>query len=52
MGSNTPIGDLFTVPILYSMDKHETKSGHMIEIVPTDNPRPHAWEKGPISNFS
>lgn len=51
MGSDIPTWDLFTVPILYSMDKHETKGGHMTETMPINKPRPLAWEKGSISNF-
>ncbi|KAK9989376.1 hypothetical protein SO802_029615 [Lithocarpus litseifolius] len=52
MGSDIPNGDhLFTVPILFSVGKHATKGGHVTETVPTDKSRPHAWNKGPSSNF-
>lgn len=51
MGSDTPTEYLFAVPILYSLDRHEIKDGHVTKIVPTDNSRTHAWEKGPKSNF-
>ena len=51
MSSNIPANDLFTVPILYSMDNQETKKGHVTQIVPKVKPHPRAWEKGSASNF-
>ena len=51
MSSNIPTNDLFTVPILYSMDNQETKKGHVTQIVPKVKPHPRAWEKGSASNF-
>ena len=43
--------DLFTVPILYSMDKQETIEGHVTQTVQKMKPHPRAWEKGSASNF-
>ena len=51
MSSNIPANDLFTIPILYSMDNQETKKGHVTQIVPKVKPHPRAWEKGSASNF-
>lgn len=52
MVSDIPTGDLFIVSIAYGMDKHENKGGHMTEALLPENPRPPAWGKRPISNFS
>ena len=47
-----PADDLFTVPILYSLDNQETKEGHVTKIVPKVKLHPRALEKGSASNFS
>lgn len=62
---DTLIGDLFTVPISYGMDKYKIKGGHvtealpkdnphplMVEALPKDNPRPHVTEALPKDNPS
>ena len=51
MVSDIPAHDLFTVPILYSMDKQETIEGHGTQTVQQMKPHPRAWEKGSASNF-
>ena len=51
LSSEMPTNDLFTVPILYSLDNQETKEGHVTQTVPKVKPHPCVWEKGSASNF-